>query len=402
MCMLACIRKGYISLYPFIYRNFMASESVIEYDKHKLNKMKTSIIISVLLASTLSVFSQNLDLLGFPTDENQNIKLENNQVPVLRTVDESEEPVIINSFPTPVNYSCGMAFDGELLWISGYAEYQLFGLNPDDGSVVETIPINITRPYGIAYSNGVFYILDNDNHLIQKIDRYTGNEIGQILLEDNGATYPTGVELVNGDIWYNDPRGPYAYSSSDDLVRNYNTTNDSFTDYNAIGDYPTALAYDGESLWSMDNALQLIHKVNKQTLQSEKTIHAPGGIYPNGLAFDGEFMWVSNNDSDSIYKMSIEDVAQSVINPKNNSIDNEVKVFPTISNYTFNINLGKLQAENVKIELISIDGHTVDVINHVSSSELVWQNTKGLADGLYFFRINYNNQSIIKKMIIRK
>ncbi len=365
--------------------------------------MKTSILISVFLASTLSVLSQSLDLLGFPTNENQNTKLENIQVPTLRALDSIENPVILNSFPTPVNYSCGMAFDGELLWISGYAEYQLFGLNPDDGSIVETISINITRPYGITYSNGIFYIVDNDNHLIQEIDRYTGEEIGQIYLEENGATYPTGVEIVNGNIWYNDPRGPYAYSSTDDLIRNYDAANDSFIDYNAAGEYPTALAYDGESLWSMDNATQTIHQVNKQTLESERIMVAPGGIYPNGLAFDGEFMWVSNNDSDSIYKISLEDVAQSILRPKNNSgIDKEIKVYPTISNYTFNINLGKIQAENAEIELISIDGHTVDVINNVSGSELVWQNEKGLADGLYFFRINYNNQSTTKKIIIRK
>jgi len=360
--------------------------------------MKRSLLISVLIILTLNVFSQNLDSYGIPTELNRDADFQTNynMNRTISDVSEAEVPKVIGGFSLPVNFSTGLAFDGELLWVSGYAEYNLYGMNPETGEVEEIIPIDFIRPYGLTYNDGRFYIVNNDSKEIIEVDRYTGEVVNVNVLSQEGNVYPTGVEVINGEIWYNDPQGPYAYSSPIDLTIRLNPE----TEHNASGGFPTALAFDGNYLWSIDNEERLIHQVNKQDFSSGRTIQAPGGIYPNGLAFDGEFMWVSNNESDSIYKISIEPEVNTSVLTSNN--ENEIRIYPSISNYTFNIDLGNLQTEEVKIELISIDGHTVGVIDKVYQSQLRWVNKNELAEGLYFFKISYRNEIITKKVIIKK
>ena len=362
--------------------------------------MKTNILTLALISLSLSLYSQNVDLFGIPTSIH---KKEIQHISIQRTSSVPEEANVVDAFSCPVNFSTGLAFDGTLLWISGYAEYNLYGINPVTGEVLDTLPISIKRPYGLTYKDGIFYMVNNDvaNGIRQilEIDRYTGELLCTHELTWSSNSYPTGVEIVNGQIWYNDPRGPYASSSTDDVTVKYNCGTDSCQAFSIDADYPSALAYDGNSLWIVDNSSQLIHKVNKLNFASEKTIHAPGGQYPNGLAFDGQYMWISNNDSDTIYKI---DLGNTSTNVENTNFSEYVKVYPSISNHTFHIDLGNLQAEHVKIEFVGIDGRTISSMERVTQQKLSWTIPNQLAEGMYFFKIEFRNQILTKKVFVKK
>ena len=65
-----------------------------------------------------------------------------------KSTSEITTTTIVNVIHAPVQYIADIAFDGTLIWVEGYAEYFLYGLNPATGEIVETIAIDIKRPYG--------------------------------------------------------------------------------------------------------------------------------------------------------------------------------------------------------------------------------------------------------------
>lgn len=349
---------------------------------------------------TIGAYSQSLDMFGMELQNQAKKPTAAIAQSTQRSMMDVETPVVLDVFASPVALNTGLAFDGTLLWLSGYAEYNLYGIDPGTGAVVETIPIDFIRPYGLTYYDGRFYVVNNDLHQIIEIDRYTGNVVNVNQLS-TASSYPTGVEVISGQIWYNDPQGPFVNSSTEDAVVQYNCNIADCIGNGIEAEYPSALAYDGEALWVMDNNTQNICKVNKQSFETELLVAAPGGQYPNGLAFDGEFMWVSNNASDSIYKLQLEESTTTNLSNDLLSMEEEIKVFPTISDNRFNIHLGDLPIEKVKIELIDISGHVVEKKENISRSNLSWENTD-LREGLYFFKINCENKDIVRKVIVKK
>lgn len=357
------------------------------------------LISSALIIASLNISAQSLDFMGFPTDEkapDQNIQINQN-----RSALEIQSLEIVKVIPSPFQYTADIAFDGELLWVNGYNEYQLAGIDPVTGAIMETINISIQRPYGMTYSDGKIYIIDNDTKEIVVIDRYTGSTIEIIELPQEN-TYPTGLEIQNGTFWYNDPTSPYA-AMSGDLTRNLNHETNTIENYNAVGEYPSGIAFDGNYLWSTDNVSQVIHQVDKLTLETIRLIEAPGGIYPNGLTSDGEFLWVANNSSDSIYQIRINENSVSTnIAKRENS--NSVKIFPTIASENINIDLGHLNLENLNIQIINQNGQVIDVISkeNISNHTINWEIPNHLTNGMFFCRIENEEESISAKFIVIK
>ncbi len=71
----------------------------------------------------------------------------------------------------------------------------------------------------------------------------------------------------------------------------------------AYGDYPSALAWDGARLWSIDNIADVFHEIDIGTFTSLRTVCVPQGTYPNGLTFDGTYLWYAENQYDRIYQI---------------------------------------------------------------------------------------------------
>jgi len=214
-------------------------------------------------------------------------------------------------------------------------------------------------------------------------------------------TYPTGLEIIDGTFWFNDPRGPYP-STEDDQTVKYNPVENSFEDYSAVGEFPSAIAFDGDYLWSIDNVTQTIHQIDKGTLQSVKVFETPGGIYPNGLTFDGEFMWISNNDSDSIYQIRLADEVTAI--NENITQENALTVYPSIANEVLNINLGTLDSDEVNVECYNMQGqHIANIsLEEMQNNTLTWNIPTELANGVYICSVQSQTENISKKFIVKK
>jgi len=272
--------------------------------------MKKIRLITVIILSLAGVLNaQYIDQMGFPT----NIKhsyVSNTD----KSTSEITTTTIVNVIPSPTQYIADIAFDGTLIWVEGYAEYYLYGLNPATGEIVETIAIDIRRPYGLTFDGSHFWVLDNDDKKIEKINRTTGLVDSTIFLDVTQQTYPTGVDVFDNSIWYNDTRG-VAPDAVGDLTRKTNIQGVIISDFSNGLDYPSGIVNQDNYIWVTDNYTQEIHEINIETMEERRVILAPGGIYPNGLTFDGQYLWVSNNDADSIYQIDIGVTATIIYEP---------------------------------------------------------------------------------------
>ena len=96
-----------------------------------------------------------------------------------------------------------------------------------------------------------------------------------------------------------------------------------------------------------------------------------------------------------IEKLYFEDV--SIENNKSNITDN-IFVYPNPANNLLNIIIPNEENTQIMIELININGQTI--IQEQFYSNKMQLNIPEKLSGLYFVKITYNNNQVIKKIII--
>jgi len=353
--------------------------------------MKTQIIISAIVSLSINVSAQYLDYMGMPTDKAHVAELQLNNRDASTEVEQAE---IVNVFASPCPYTADICFDGELIWINGYNEYMLYGMDPQSGQIVETIAISIQRPYGMTYSNGVIYTINNATKTIVGIDRNTGAEVyTKVLQQDN--TYPTGLEISGSSIWYNDAISPNAYVTGD-ITRNIVCDTNCMVEYPAVGQYPSGITSQDDYFWCTDNITQTIHRISKDNFASDRMIAAPGGVYPNGLTFDGEYLWVANNSSDSIYQIRITQHIDTQVGTISEKIS---KVYPTIANENITIQIGSIIGQVASVQIVDMKGQILDTWTQNANTVTVL-NTH-FETGSYICQIITNKEFINHKFIIK-
>ena len=358
--------------------------------------MKNIWIISVILLSfNINIKAQYLDALGLPTN-----KKTENIVSQDKSIYEISASSIMNIIPSPIHFNVDIAFYNNLIWIEGFNEYYIYGLNPIDGTVEDSIAIDIQKPYGLTYDGQYFWILDNDNLVIEKINPENGVIVDVIDISIDEETYPIGLEVVDNKIFYNDPRS-YDASYENDITREITEQGSIIQNYQAAGNFPSGICFDGQYLWSSDNVKQEIHQIDVQTFEVVRTIKAPGGIYPNGLAFDGQFLWVANNDADSIYQIDagITNICTNILTQNNTKT---FLIYPNIVESNFSIDCSNYINDNINIDLINQSGQIISNIfkGKLNTNKIKYEIKQNIQNGLYFCRISTKNSVSIEKLIL--
>ena len=277
---------------------------------------KVNILFLSLLAFSFNLFSQNqlngqgtqiiLNQSGDPVEvsdlEVEQVLNESNNNLLISTI--ATVPTILNAIPGPTSSISELAFDGEHLWVSGYATYQLHKVSTVDGSILKSIPTSITRPYGLTFDGTDLWVADAQGLVIQKVDTANGTVLTTLQSPGRVINGPHGLAWDGNDFWHTDTKGNFATAPNDSIFK-FSTDSTVLVGRQAIGSFPTGLAFDGTYLWSSDNPSGEISKIDTATFAVIETILAPGGSWPNGLTFDGQYLWVGNNDSDSLYKVDI-------------------------------------------------------------------------------------------------
>ena len=116
----------------------------------------------------------------------------------------------------------------------------------------------------------------------------------------DNATSVSGQSLASLDSRYLDPTRPVPTAQQIATLR-WDQVRGGFSAI-PVGTNPTALAFDGSSLWVANGNSNNLMKINPVTGAVGAPI--PVGAYPRALAFDGSSIWVANQNSNNVMKIN--------------------------------------------------------------------------------------------------
>ncbi len=203
---------------------------------------------------------------------------------------------VVHSFRAPHNFSTGLTFDGNYLWLADYNRDQLMQIDPASGKVLKSIPSPGFWPMGLAWDGHHLWNVDVKQKKIFQVDPKDGT-ILRVL--DAPCNDPSGLTWDGQTLWLTDARKNKIYRldlSDGTAVKRF------------IGPYrsPVGLTFDGKYLWCSDRLKDEIYMVDPANGEVIIILQAPGP-YSRGLAWDGKFLWNTDFQTDSLYQIIRQD-----------------------------------------------------------------------------------------------
>jgi len=179
------------------------------------------------------------------------------QAPQLR------DAVVLKSIPAP-DAQRGLTFAQGHLWSIDSKKNQLLQIDPADGHVASTRPLQVKKAGGLSWDGGSFWFIGGDGRALNQTDASGGKA------RRHFDFWPSSS--LQG---YGDP------PSSADSPLNWR-----------------ALAWDGKYLWAASEREAMVSRVARIDLSDGHTV---GGVTANGvplgLASDGRWLWMATYDS---------------------------------------------------------------------------------------------------------
>jgi DNA-binding beta-propeller fold protein YncE len=257
---------------------------------------------------------------------------------------KADQREVVGYIPCPGNASTGLAWDGQNIWVADSGNYEIYKINPVDGTILKYFSSPGWVPWGLTWDGQYLWHSDCDKNMIYKIDPSTGT----IIDEFSGQGHPHGLAWDGGYLWnvdwdsrkiYKlnptngavlkqisapgrrgltwDGRHLWCSSSENDKIYKINPSNGGIISSFASPDYcPYGLTWDGEYLWNADPKVDKIFKIKIIDIDR----FASPGNEPMGLKFDGQYLWNADAETDKIYKIDPTDgeILGSVPSPGNN------------------------------------------------------------------------------------
>jgi len=188
------------------------------------------------------------------------------------------------------------------------------------------------------------------------------------------GNFPTGLTYDGKYLWNTDRKTDMLYKIDPE-------SGEVISSLPAPGYQPEDLAFDGKYIWCLDKEENLIHKIDPQTEITVKTIMAPCER-PRGMTYDGEHLWLSDIRGDELIQISTED-GTTIMSHKAPS--------GNVHGLTFD---GKYlwASDRISNKIFLIEPETGYVIFYFESPD---EFPRGLAfDGKYIWNCDYQSDSI--------
>ncbi|MBN1852894.1 MAG: hypothetical protein JW829_09225 [Pirellulales bacterium] len=197
---------------------------------------------------------------------------------------------VIQEYSSPGNRSCGLAFDGRLLWVSDRNSDSLVGIDPADGREKQRIASPGFQVEELAADGKCLWALDTETNMALKLNLESGITEHMISLPCNN---PQGLAFDGKYLWVadNKQRRLFQFSTEDGTT---------ITDIMAPSSEPYGLAFDGKYLWVSDRASDMIYMVWPANGDVVAALESPSK-FPRGLAYDGKNLWNVDFQSNKLY-----------------------------------------------------------------------------------------------------
>ncbi|MBL7077207.1 MAG: hypothetical protein ISS31_07035 [Kiritimatiellae bacterium] len=191
--------------------------------------------------------------------------------------------------PTPDTYPHGITSDGTNLWLTNYSTDTLYRLDPTDGTVLGTFPLDVnpSSPRGLAWDGQYLWVATSS--WIRQIDPETGLEIS---FWGGFDTNQQGVAFDGTNLW----------------VASLNTGNISCIDpvsgtvlsqIPSPATSPRGIEYRNGRLWHADSYQDRIYEIDPATGDVLGSFLMPRSG-ARGLAWHGDRFWMVDKDAAQI------------------------------------------------------------------------------------------------------
>ncbi len=203
---------------------------------------------------------------------------------------------VIKSFPTPGSCPTGLAWDGELLWLTDLKSDSIYGIDTQNGDVIRSLAAPTFRPLGLTFDGEALWLICGEEERIYRIIPETALVIHSF---ESPITKPTGLAWDGEYLWI-------ASRSEDEIHQISPSDGTTIKSFPSPAGYPQGLAFDGNYLWVADRISNRIYMVDPKGGEVILLFDAPAP-YADGLAWDGENLWNADFQSDSLYCLAIGD-----------------------------------------------------------------------------------------------
>jgi len=122
-----------------------------------------------------------------------------------------QDGTIWNSLPAPAGGIDGLAFDAGVLYASSFLEDQIYKLDPTSGAILGNFPINADLIGGLAVGGGRIYASRIRPGQLFEIDANDGTVLRTL---NSPGDLPAGLAYANGTLYLGDPERQRIYSIS--------------------------------------------------------------------------------------------------------------------------------------------------------------------------------------------
>ena len=202
----------------------------------------------------------------------------------------SKRVVNITSIHTPLEKSPrGLAWSGDVLWISYPQDRLIIAYNPKSMEIVEKIELQNILPLELAWNGKELLVADAISGRIFFLDVEKNEIIGEV---ENDWGYPTGLTFYNDVIYLYDVASSklYAVDMKKGMVRS------------RLFPSVLGLAASEKGLWAVITGNLTISLLDYENLETLEAYYCPTPA-PSGLAWDGEYLWLGNFNSGRIYQL---------------------------------------------------------------------------------------------------
>jgi hypothetical protein len=199
---------------------------------------------------------------------------------------QTHDATLLDSYATGLNTKDpgGMAFDGEMIWVTSKSANIVTRLRASDGVIVMYLNAGVA-PVGIAYDGQDMWIASRRNDWVMRVH---AENMGFV------ASYPVMapeyVAFDGQDMWVTSRAGGTVTKLSGIDGANLGTF--------PVGTLPERLAFDGSSMWVVNSGSNDVTRLRIGDGAVLGTF--PVGTAPHGICFDGVNLWVANTESDDV------------------------------------------------------------------------------------------------------
>ncbi len=195
---------------------------------------------------------------------------------------------VISTIPAPAGNPDGLTWIDGNLWITSDNNFEIYEIDPDDGTVLTTIDghgndISLT---GLTYDGS--HLLSCCHPMIYFRETDDGTVVDSIPAP--GASVNEGLAWDGSSVWSTNWQDNLIYEvdpANGDILSYFFPQEPPF-DYEGL----TGLAYDGFFLWVTDQETQMVMQMVPGDPYPWEMFTAPCET-PQDLAWDGEYLWLT-------------------------------------------------------------------------------------------------------------